>query len=260
MQYCKLIMLSAVVSRIKHCPIQSHPKLLAAVLRLLSVFWECQGAAHGAVELLRMQPGFWSNLKVSSAVESAKNPANCTVLLPLLCCFAPAASRSSSPAAGAARSPALQCTNIIRLAVQMHASHILCNACGYEKSPVGAQPARASGMPGLMLLLLQRKQLIITVGAGCPRCNCHGRLLHCCCWCWCCPTMKRCSTSKLSAAHSCAQSYAIFHMIIRWLRCSQCSVDSGIVKTLVPCCRFHHQHPHLVAPMHRMHIEVPNAH
>jgi len=134
------------MTRIKHGPIQSHPKLLAAVLRLLSVFWECQGAAHGAVELLRMQPGFWSNLKVSSAVESAKNPANCTVLLPLLCCFAPAASRSSSPAAGAARRTVLQCTNSIRLAVQMHTSHYLCNAHGYEKSPVGAQPAHASGM------------------------------------------------------------------------------------------------------------------
>ncbi|KAF8066207.1 LIP1P [Scenedesmus sp. PABB004] len=41
----------------------SQPKLLAAALRLLSSLWECQGSAHGAVELLRSQPGFWAALK-----------------------------------------------------------------------------------------------------------------------------------------------------------------------------------------------------
>lgn len=42
----------------------SEPKLLAVVLRVLSTLWECQGSAHGAVELLRSQPGFWTALKV----------------------------------------------------------------------------------------------------------------------------------------------------------------------------------------------------
>lgn len=51
---------------LKEAPVllQAQPKLLAAVLRLLAVLWECQGSAHGAVELLRCQPGFWAALKV----------------------------------------------------------------------------------------------------------------------------------------------------------------------------------------------------
>jgi hypothetical protein len=43
----------------------SQPKLLAAVLRALSTLWECQGSAHGAVELLRGQNDFWTAIKVS---------------------------------------------------------------------------------------------------------------------------------------------------------------------------------------------------
>ena len=42
----------------------SQVKLLAAAVRLVSTLWECQGSAHGAVELLRSQPGFWAALKV----------------------------------------------------------------------------------------------------------------------------------------------------------------------------------------------------
>ncbi|WIA13954.1 hypothetical protein OEZ85_002523 [Tetradesmus obliquus] len=41
----------------------SQPALLAALLRLLATLWECQGAAHGAVELLRAQPDFWKAFK-----------------------------------------------------------------------------------------------------------------------------------------------------------------------------------------------------
>lgn len=37
-----------------------------ALLRLLATLWECQGAAHGAVELLRGQPDFWKAFKVSN--------------------------------------------------------------------------------------------------------------------------------------------------------------------------------------------------
>ncbi|KAF6258720.1 hypothetical protein COO60DRAFT_1701205 [Scenedesmus sp. NREL 46B-D3] len=43
--------------------LSSQPKLLAGVLRVLSTLWECQGSAHGAVELLRGQEGFWAAIK-----------------------------------------------------------------------------------------------------------------------------------------------------------------------------------------------------
>jgi hypothetical protein len=45
--------------------LSSQPKLLAAVLRALATLWECQGSAHGAVELLRGQKDFWTAIKVS---------------------------------------------------------------------------------------------------------------------------------------------------------------------------------------------------
>eukprot|EP00878_Enallax_costatus_P046794 GHUV01057081.1.p1 GENE.GHUV01057081.1~~GHUV01057081.1.p1 ORF type:complete len:187 (+),score=40.33 GHUV01057081.1:634-1194(+) len=41
----------------------SQLKLLAAAVRLVSTLWECQRSAHGAVDLLRAQPGFWGALK-----------------------------------------------------------------------------------------------------------------------------------------------------------------------------------------------------
>jgi hypothetical protein len=44
--------------------LSSQPRLLAAVLRVLATLWECQGAAHGAVELLRGQEDFWTAFKV----------------------------------------------------------------------------------------------------------------------------------------------------------------------------------------------------
>jgi hypothetical protein len=43
----------------------SNSRLLASVLRVLALLWECQAAAHGAVDILRAQPDLWTGLKVS---------------------------------------------------------------------------------------------------------------------------------------------------------------------------------------------------
>lgn len=56
--------------------LQAQPKLLAAGMRLLSTLWECQGSAHGAVELLRLQPSFWNFLKVCRLAAKTLSVAN----------------------------------------------------------------------------------------------------------------------------------------------------------------------------------------
>jgi hypothetical protein len=64
--------------------LHSQPKLLAAVMRVLSTLWECQGAAHGAVELLRGQKDFWTAFKVSMVLYIVVLVAVCLIytLLP----------------------------------------------------------------------------------------------------------------------------------------------------------------------------------
>lgn len=55
--------------------INSQPRLLAGVLRLLGVLWECQVSAHGAVERLRSQPGFWAALQACCPAPGGPLPA-----------------------------------------------------------------------------------------------------------------------------------------------------------------------------------------
>ncbi|GBF97595.1 hypothetical protein Rsub_10731 [Raphidocelis subcapitata] len=43
--------------------LRSSPRVAGAVMGALAALWECQASAHGAVELLRGQPGFWDALK-----------------------------------------------------------------------------------------------------------------------------------------------------------------------------------------------------
>lgn len=52
--------------------LQSSPRAAAAALGALSALWECQASAHGAVELLRRQTGFWDALKVRAAATHAR--------------------------------------------------------------------------------------------------------------------------------------------------------------------------------------------
>jgi len=47
-----------------HALLQTSPRVACALMGVLSTLWECQGSAHGAVELLRSQVGFWDALKV----------------------------------------------------------------------------------------------------------------------------------------------------------------------------------------------------
>lgn len=58
--------LDGLLQLLKQAPqlLAGQPKLLAGVMRVLVVLWENQGAAHGAVELLRAQPELWQGLKV----------------------------------------------------------------------------------------------------------------------------------------------------------------------------------------------------
>jgi hypothetical protein len=63
--------------------LSSQPKLLAAVLRALSTLWECQGSAHGAVELLRGQKDFWTAIKVCRhALFGCNNTVYVRLLMP----------------------------------------------------------------------------------------------------------------------------------------------------------------------------------
>lgn len=59
--------LDGLLQLLKQAPqlMSSNPRLLAGVLRVLSLLWECQAAAHGAVDILRAQPDLWTGLKVS---------------------------------------------------------------------------------------------------------------------------------------------------------------------------------------------------
>lgn len=60
--------LDGLLQLLKQVPelLAQQPKLLAGVLHVLAVLWECQATAHGAVELLRAQPEVWQGLRVSA--------------------------------------------------------------------------------------------------------------------------------------------------------------------------------------------------
>jgi hypothetical protein len=59
--------LDGLLQLVKQAPqlMSSNPRLLAGVLRVLALLWDCQAAAHGAVDILRAQPDLWTGLKVS---------------------------------------------------------------------------------------------------------------------------------------------------------------------------------------------------
>lgn len=51
------------------------PMLLGRVLSVLSTLWECQTSAHGAVELLKSQTGFWDALRACAPdISSVSSP------------------------------------------------------------------------------------------------------------------------------------------------------------------------------------------